>query len=251
MKPIVLLLVIIYCSYTLAQSGENPFKNDKNVAHSLYRERNEWDRLSADTQGVPPSSANDTEKLFPSPDAYVAYKVTKYYKKIFDFLDTDVDDQVNQENICEAYRLYGWPMPADEQVASYVKEQFKKWDQNQDGTLDFVEFCHYMENIWTYSQYATEKICVSALRRSIAVFEKLFDYLDSDHDDKIDRSNLKYGLSYVMNKDLNADDLEKTFALYDKDNDKFLSKSEFILASMNGILVRSVEDPSITASFFD
>ena len=49
-------------------------------------------------------------------------------------------------------------MPADEQVASYVKEQFKKWDQNQDGTLDFVEFCHYMENIWTYSQSATETV---------------------------------------------------------------------------------------------
>ena len=65
---------------------------------------------------------------------------------------------MNQENICEAYRLYGWPMPADEQVASYVKEQFKKWDTNQDGTLDFVEFCHYMENIWTYSQYAMEKV---------------------------------------------------------------------------------------------
>jgi hypothetical protein len=45
------------------------------------------------------------------------------------------------------------------------------------------------------------------LRRSIAVFERLFEYLDSDHDDKIDRSNLKYGLSYVMNKDLNSDDV--------------------------------------------
>jgi len=41
---------------------------------------------------VPPKKENDDPESFASPDSYVAYKVAKYYKTVFEFLDTDVDD---------------------------------------------------------------------------------------------------------------------------------------------------------------
>jgi len=62
------------------------------VRHSLFRDRNNWNRISADEMGVPMKKENDDPQNFASPDSYVAYKVAKYYKSVFDFLDTDVDD---------------------------------------------------------------------------------------------------------------------------------------------------------------
>jgi len=53
-----------------------------------------------------------------------------------------------------------------------------------------------------------------------------------------------------MGKDIDEDDLEKLFATYEKDGDGKMLKSEFILGGISQLMTRSVEDSSITTSFF-
>ena len=57
-------------------------------------------------------------------------------------------------------------------------------------------------------------------------------------------------MSFVTNKNIDSDDVAKAFQDFDKDKSGKFDKQEFILACMNGGLTRSVENPSITGSFF-
>ena len=41
-------------------------------------------------------------RKFANPDSYVAYKVAVFYKKIFEFLDEDIDDLLTEEDVVKA-----------------------------------------------------------------------------------------------------------------------------------------------------
>ena len=62
---------------------------------------------------------------------------------------------------------------------------------------------------------------------------------------------MKFGISFVTNKNIDSDDVDRAFDTYDTDKDGKMNKREFILASMNDGFLRSVENPSITTSFFN
>jgi Ca2+-binding EF-hand superfamily protein len=83
------------------------------------------------------------------------------------------------------------------------------------------------------------------------VYDKIFVFLDMDKDERVDQRDIKYGISYIMNKDVNEADVKEAFKKYDKDKDGKLTKPEFILAGVNNYFTKSVEDPNITASFFE
>ena len=80
---------------------------------------------------------------------------------------------------------------------------------------------------------------------------KKYSYLDNDRDGFIDKRNVKFGISFVTNKNIDSDDVDRAFDTYDTDKDGKMNKREFILASMNDGFLRSVENPSITTSFFN
>jgi len=42
--------------------------------------------------GIPKRIEDIEMRTFANPDSYVAYKVALFYKKIFEFLDEDIDD---------------------------------------------------------------------------------------------------------------------------------------------------------------
>jgi Ca2+-binding EF-hand superfamily protein len=91
---------------------------------------------------------------------------------------------------------------------------------------------------------------ISALRQAINVFDRLFEYLDNDRDGFVDKRNVKFGVSFVTNKNIDSDDVDRAFDTYDSDKDGKMNKKEFILASMNDGFLKSVQNPTITTSFF-
>lgn len=79
----------------------------------------------------------------------------------------------------------------------------------------------------------------------------MFEYLDSDNDGFIDERNIKFGMSFITNKNIDSDDVKRAFEEYDKDKKGSFNKKQFILACMNEQLTKSIENPSITSSFFE
>jgi hypothetical protein len=69
--------------------------------------------------------------------------------------------------------------------------------------LDLIEFAHYMEDLWNVAAEAKKAKCNDGLVKAQKAFDKLFDFLDDDKDDLLDERNLKMGISYIMNKDIN------------------------------------------------
>jgi len=47
----------------------------------------------------------------------------------------------------------------------------------------------------------------------------LFDFIDYQKDGLIDKENLKYAISYIMNSDLNDRKIDEVYKLYDLDRD--------------------------------
>jgi hypothetical protein len=64
-----------------------------------------------------------------------------------------------------------------------------------------------MEDIWNVAAEAKKGKCLDGLTKAQKVFEKLFDFLDDDKDELLDERNLKMGISYIMNKDINEADV--------------------------------------------
>lgn len=52
---IVLFLCIfqVFCQETAAPTNNNPYASDPKVRHSLFKDKNTWNRISGDEQGVP------------------------------------------------------------------------------------------------------------------------------------------------------------------------------------------------------
>jgi Ca2+-binding EF-hand superfamily protein len=151
----------------------------------------------------------------PNKDAYVAYKVAVFYKKIFQFLDQDANDLLTEDDLVKAHIDYKWPSFGKE--VDFVKSKFAVWDNSKDGKLDLVEFAHYMEDIWNVAAEAKKSKALEGLAKAKKVFEKLFEFLDDDKDESIDASNMKLGISYIMNKDIDNKDIE---AVINKRGDK-------------------------------
>lgn len=61
-------------------------------------------------------------------------------------------------DIENAYKNYNWPMPNDVAIADYVKEKFKMYDTKNEGHIDFIQFCHLLEDIWKFAEYDRQRV---------------------------------------------------------------------------------------------
>jgi len=92
------------------------------VTHSLYKETNRWNRISADTEGIPAKEKEDLQRKFPNPDAYVSFKIARFYNEVFTFIDSKVEDYLKPADITATYVSYGWPLPDGVAADEYVPE---------------------------------------------------------------------------------------------------------------------------------
>lgn len=65
-----------------------------------------------------------------------------------------------ESDLVHAYKAYNWPMPNDVSIEEYVKEKFKLADLTHRGKIDFVEFCHFMEDVWKYSEFDIQRVII-------------------------------------------------------------------------------------------
>ena len=97
MKFIILLSIItinlITCAYD-SPNIANPYKDDKKIKHSLYREKDSLDRMSNDQSGVPlPIKTKKLSKV-KEPEKLLAARIVDHYRKIFDYLDYNPVDGI-------------------------------------------------------------------------------------------------------------------------------------------------------------
>jgi hypothetical protein len=104
---LVLLLIFLSISFTY-QGGpnlSNPYKENKKIKHSLFREKDSQDRMSISRSGVPEKIGKTKSSKVKEPEKLVAARIVEYYRKIFDYLDyKPVDDLINPEELSEAFR---------------------------------------------------------------------------------------------------------------------------------------------------
>ena len=67
-------------------------------------------------------------------------------------------DYLIPKDLERAYKMYNWPMPTDVTVEEYVKTKFKMYDTKNNGEMDFVEFCHFMEDVWKFAEFDRQRV---------------------------------------------------------------------------------------------
>ena len=114
MKFLIILTILIdfLVLSTCGPNIVNPYKSDKKVKHSLYREQDSKDRMSIGQFGVPLPISKKKLSNVKEPEKLLAARIVDHYRKIFDYLDySPVDgkwvinlDLLNAEELSEAYR---------------------------------------------------------------------------------------------------------------------------------------------------
>ena len=106
-----------------------------------------------------------------------------------------------------------------------------------------------MEDLWTsYDSEYEEKIRI-AYSTSKDIFIKLFHWLDRDTDDFITQQDLLFGLSRIMLKDANIEEIRNVFRIYDPKKTGKLNLNQFLLAVMNGYLKKTLTDPVVKDNY--
>ena len=87
------------------------------------------------------------------------------------------------------------------------------------------------------------------LIKSTDVLDKLFNCLDRDLDGGISPEDLIYGVSRIMIRDVDIEEIGKVFAKYDPKKTGKINKESFNLAIINGLLDKSLKDPTFKDTF--
>jgi len=204
--------------------------------------------MSVDQHGVPAPPPSKKKPQVNSPEQILAARIVDHYRKIFDYLDYNpVDDLINADELMEAFRDYHWPKYTNEALddRDYAAILIKKYDKSGKDALNFVEFCELMEDLWNSADLITEKKCNLAFRRAKDVFQRLFKWLDRDNDNMVDKEDIMFGVSRIMVRDADVDEINKVFAKYDTEKTGKLDYERLILAISNGMLDKTLRDPLI------
>ena len=120
-------------------------------------------------------------------------------------------------------------------------------DKSQKNALNFVEFCKLMEELWDSSDFLKEEKCNVAYDKSKDIFVKLFKWLDRDKDGLLEAEDIIYGVSRIMIRDVDLQEIQDLFAKYQKDGK--INENNFILAVVNGELTKTFKDDLVTSTF--
>jgi Ca2+-binding EF-hand superfamily protein len=186
------------------------------------------------------------------PEQMIARRIVDQYKKMFDFLDyKPVDDLLTAEELSEAFRDYQWPKanPEITDDLEYAKTIIKQYDSNNKNSINFLEFCKFMEDLWSSADLLQEQKCNIAFERSKEIFVRLFHWLDRDQDSFITPEDMIYGISRIMIRDVDMKEVQDVFGKYDEKKVGKINLDSFLLAIANGDLDKTFKDEFLTTTF--
>lgn len=250
-----MLLNLTFCYGDVKPPKANPYKEEKEVRHSLFREKDSIERMSAYSVGVPTprgESNSKGNKQLPDAEKIIAMRVVEHYKKMFDYLDyKPVDDLLTAEELSEAFKDFQWPKanPEITDDLEYAKMIIQQYDKNNKNSINFLEFCKFMEDLWNSADMLQEQKCNVAFGKSKEIFVRLFHWLDRDHDNMITPEDMIYGISRIMIRDVDIKEIQDVFALYDVKKVGKIDLDTFILAIINGKLDKTFKDEMFTTNF--
>jgi Ca2+-binding EF-hand superfamily protein len=116
--------------------------------------------------------------------------------------------------------------------------------------MNFVDFCLFSEDLWDISDSIQEQKCSSGFEKANEIWSNFFKWLDRDNDGYLVMEDCIYGISKMMYRDADMDEIQKTFAEYGG-ADKKLNFDSFVLAIANGFLDKSLKDPNFTETLME
>lgn len=129
----------------------------------------------------------------------------------------------------------------------YSKYIIQRYDLSQKNALNFIEFCNLMEELWDSADFLKEEKCNVAFEKSRDIFVKLFKWLDRDRDNLLEAEDLIYGVSRIMIRDVDLQEIQDLFSKYQKDGK--INQDSFLLALVNGELNKTFKDDLVTTTF--
>lgn len=214
--------------------------------HSLWHENDSKERMSFEYRAVPPPEQEKSSGKFPDTEHIIAKRLVTSYRKIFDFLDykLPINDCVAPDELSIVYSDFHWPMKnADAEPFDYSTNVVEQYDASEKGCMNFVEFCGYMEGLWDVSDQVQMRNCGFAYDKTIATWQKLFDWLDRDNDKWITMEDMIHGISKVMYRDVNMDEIANVFKKYDPKKLDKINYQSFVLSIINGLLDETLKNP--------
>lgn len=183
----------------------------------------------------------------------LAIRIVNDYRKIFNYLDYDpINEQLTAKELAVAFDEFDWPKLdlSETDNIKYCNNIINKYDSELKGTINFVEFVRFMEDMWDNSDKIREQEYIEAINQAKTVFSELFHWLDRDNDEYINKEDILYGLSRVLLKDVNRDEIDKVFEIYDVKKIGKINMNEFILSIEKGLFDKTFKDEDFNESFF-
>ncbi len=89
----------------------------------------------------------------------------------------------------------------------HAKRVIEKYDLNKKNSINFMEFTKFMEDLWNVRDVLSQKKCVFALQKSTKIMLDLFKWLDRDGDKYISPEDMIYGISRILVRDVNLNEV--------------------------------------------
>ena len=93
-------------------------------------------------------------------------------------------------------------MPDLSDDVEYSKNVIQQYDQNAKNKINFIEFCKFMEDMWTFSDLLNQEKCKNGLNKAKNIFFYLFKWLDRNQDNFITPEDMIYGISRILVRDV-------------------------------------------------
>ena len=140
----------------------------------------------------------------------LATSLISHYESLFKQIDTNKNNLRSQSELSKIANEYKWPyLPIEKD-------------------LNFVDFCDYMEKLWSVKSYDSISQCEISYRKSVSVITKLYHFIDRDNDDRITKREISLALSAIFNTNIEISEIDSAFAMSE------ITKNDFVLAFANG-----------------
>ena len=133
-----------------------------------------------------------------------------HYESLFKHIDTNKNNLLSQSELSKIAKEYKWPyLPIEKD-------------------LNFVDFCDYMEKLWSVKTYDSLSQCKISYNKTVSIVTKLYHFIDRDNDDRVTKREISLALSAIFNQNIEISEIDSVFAMSE------ITKNDFVLAFSNG-----------------
>jgi hypothetical protein len=146
--------------------------------HSLADEKNDLSRPSAYPYGVPLADDKLEPRKFADETYRVAFKIARYYRDVFEFIDEDADDWLDVKDVTAVFKNYNWPLLKGKSLDEMVLIVMERFGTKRKMYIDFIEFCGLMEYLWSLKAINEFFKCKERIYNNIEIVDKVYEFID-------------------------------------------------------------------------